>query len=172
MASRAIDDGIVGQILAVVDENRPEVDEDEECDIRQLLQGEEEGEDVVRQRLRKAIERVEGMAGIRRGHDPLVMGLVKVLVDERVVQVAMDPVDAEIGEDEEDGELEEVVPESRALLGRVVELAVPADFEAHQWSRAERHEGHRLVGLDDLEPDLVLDELWVVQSALVENEVV
>jgi hypothetical protein len=110
------------------------------------------------------------MASVGRRHDPLVMRLVKVLVDEWVVQIAMNPVDAEVGEDEEDGELGEVVPKSRAFIGRIVELAVSADFEAHQRGCAERHERHGLVGLNDLEPDLVLDELGVVQGTLVEDE--
>ena len=110
------------------------------------------------------------MAGEGRGHDPLVVRLVKVLVDERVVEVAMDPVDAEVGEDEEDGELEEVVPHAGALLGGVVKLAVASNLEAHEGRGAEGHEGHGLVGLDDLEPDLVLDELGMVEGALVEDE--
>lgn len=170
MASRTIDNRVICEVLAVVDENRPEVDKDEEGDIGQLLQREEKGKDMVRQRLREAIERVEGMASVGRRHDPLVMRLVKVLVDEWVVQIAMNPVDAEVGEDEEDGELGEVVPKSRAFIGRIVELAVSADFEAHQRGCAERHERHGLVGLNDLEPDLVLDELGVVQGTLVEDE--
>lgn len=38
---------------------------------------------MIRDRLREAVEGMEGVAGVRRGHDPLVVRLVKVLVDER-----------------------------------------------------------------------------------------
>lgn len=125
---------------------------------------------MVGQRLREAIEGVEGVAGEGRGHDPLVVRLVEVLVDAWVVEVTMNPVDAEVGEDEKDGELEEVVPKSWTLLGGVVELAVASNLEPHERSCGQRHEGHGLVGLDDFEPDLVLDEFGVVHGALVEDQ--
>jgi len=98
------------------------------------------------------------------------MGLVKVLVDERVVQVAVNPVDAEVGKEKEERELEDVVPHAGPLVGGVIELAVAADFEEEKGCGADGHEGHRLVGLLDLEPDLVLDELGMVDGALVEDE--
>ena len=47
VARGAVDDGVVGEVLAVMDEDGPEVDEDEESDVGELLQGEQEGEDVV-----------------------------------------------------------------------------------------------------------------------------
>lgn len=170
VAGSTVDDRVVGEVLAVVDHNGPEVDKDEEEDVGHLLQREDEGEDVVRDGLHEAVDGVEGMAGKGRRHDPLVVRLVQVLVDPRVVQVSVNPVDPEIGEDEEEGELEDVVPQARSLGGDVVELAEAADFEQEERRSEERHEGHRLVGLDDLEPDLVLDVLGVVHGALVKDE--
>ena len=97
-------------VFAVVDEDGPDVDEDEEGDVGKLGEGEQEGEHVVRQRLGVAVQRVEGVRGKGRGHDPLVVRLVDVLVDAWVVQTAVDPIDQRVGEEEEEGELQVVVP--------------------------------------------------------------
>ena len=172
VARSAVHDGVVGEILTVVDEDGPEVDEDEEDDVGHLLQGEDERENVIRHGLGETVERVESMAGVRRRHDPLVVRLVKVLVDERVVEVAVDPVDAEVGKEEEQRELKNIVPHSGPFGGRVIQLGVATDLESHNRCGAECHERHGLVGLNDLEPDLVLDELGVLQGPLVEDEVV
>lgn len=166
----AVDDRVVGEVLAVVDHDGPEVDKDEEEDVGHLLQREDEGEDVIRDGLGEAVDGVEGMAGVGRGHDPLVVRLVQALVDGGVVEAAVNPVDEEVGEDEEERELEEVVPQAGALLGDIVELAVAADLEQEEGRRHQGHEGHGLVGVDNLEPDLVLEVLGVVHDALVEDE--
>lgn len=101
MACSTVDDRIVGKILAVVDHDGPEVHEDKKRNISHLLKGENEGEHMVGDRLSEAIKRMEGMARKRGGHDPLVVSLVKMLVDEWVVKPSMDPVDAEVGKDKE-----------------------------------------------------------------------
>lgn len=84
----------------------------------------------------------------------------------------MSPVDAEVGKDEEQRELEVVVPEARALLGGVVELAIAVDLSKEDRSSNEGHDGECFVGRDHLEADLVLDETGVVESALVKDELV
>ena len=76
MAGSAVDDGRVGDVLAVVDHDSPDLDESEQCDVGELLQREDEGEEVVWEGLGEAVERVEGVRGERRGHDPLVVRLV------------------------------------------------------------------------------------------------
>ena len=81
----AVDDGRVRNILSVMDQDGPDVDEYEENNIGKFLQRKDEREDVIRDRLREAIHRVEGVRGIRRWHDPLVMRLMEVLVDQGVV---------------------------------------------------------------------------------------
>lgn len=81
MAGGAVDDGAVGHVLAVVDEDGPDVDEDEQGDVGELLEREEEGEDVVGERLGEAVDRVEGVGGEGAGHDPLVVWFVQALVD-------------------------------------------------------------------------------------------
>lgn len=120
MAGGAVNNGVVGVVLAVVDHDGPEVDEHKEADVRHLLEREDEGEHVVGNTLGETVDGVEGVAGVGSGHDPLVVRLVQVLVHERVVEAAVNPVDAKIGEHDEERELEEVVPAAGALIGGVV----------------------------------------------------
>ena len=141
MAGGAVDDRVVGVVLAVVDHDGPEVDEHEEADVRHLLQREDEGEHVVGDALRKPVDGVESVAGVGRRHDPLVVRLVQVLVDGRVVKTAVDPVDAEIGEHDEERELEEVVPPAGPLGRRVVQERVAAHFGDQEGESEERHDG-------------------------------
>lgn len=127
---------------------------------------------MIRCGLRKTIERVESMACKRRRHDPFVVRLVKPFVDEWVVQVSMNPVNAKVGKDKEKRKLENVVPETGPLVGRVVELAVAADFNEEDGRGANCHKRHRLVRLDDFKPDLAFDESGMVHSALVKDDIV
>lgn len=110
------------------------------------------------------------MASKGRRHDPLVVKLVQVLVDQAVVKPAMSPVDAEVGEKEEERELEEVVPEPGTIFGGVVEFAVSAHFKEEEGCCDDGHDGHGLVGCNDFKADLVLDEARVVKCSLVEDE--
>jgi hypothetical protein len=47
MICRAIDHGVGSEIFAVVDHDCPELDEDEEGEVGEFLEGEDEGEEVV-----------------------------------------------------------------------------------------------------------------------------
>ena len=85
VASSAIDDRRVGDVLSVMYEYCPEVDENEKGHIGKFLQREYEGKDVVWDTLREPIERVEGMRCIWCRHDPLMMRLMQCLVDHWVV---------------------------------------------------------------------------------------
>lgn len=170
VAGGAVDDGVVRHELAVVDQDGPEVDKDEQEDVAHLLQGEEQGEDVVGEGLGEAVERVEGVGGVRGGHDPLVVRLVQVSVDQRVVQPAVNPVDAEVGEENEEGILEPVVGGEGGLVGAVVELGVAADLEKHHEHGQDGHGGHGDHGLLDLKFDLVAEVFRVFECLLVEDE--
>lgn len=110
------------------------------------------------------------MAGVGRGHDPLVVRLVEVLVDLGVVEPAVDPVDAEIGEDDEEGELDDVIPHARAILSCIVHLAVSADLGDEERHGAETHDGHGAHSLGNLHGDLVLEVFRVSEGSLVEDE--
>ena len=98
-----------GRGIARTDHDGPDVDEDEEADVGELLEGKEEWEDVVGDALREAVYWVESVAGEGGRHDPLMMWLVEGPVDPGVMEAAVDPVDEEVGKDEKEGKLEEVV---------------------------------------------------------------
>ena len=138
----AVNDGVVGEVLAVVDQNGPEVDKDEENHICDLGEREQEREDVVRDGLAPTVDRVEGVACKWGRHDPLVVGLVQPLVDERVMKSPMNPVDPEVSEGDEEGKLSPVVPLARTVFRSVVESAVPAHFEKEQRSSQKGHAWH------------------------------
>lgn len=89
----------------VVDRHRPDVDEQVESQVDELVHREEKDVDVVGNALQEAVDRVEGVAGVGRRNFPGVVRLVEG-VDEAVVQEAVDPVDEAVGEEDErdDGE--------------------------------------------------------------------
>lgn len=115
MASGAIDNWRVRHVLSVVDHDSPDLDESEESNVGKLLKWEHEWEKVVRHALAVSVERVESVRGVWCRHDPLVVRLVESLVDKRVVQATMDPVDAEVGKHQEQRELNIVVPSPNQL---------------------------------------------------------
>lgn len=80
----------------------------------------------------EAIHRVEGVAGIRCRHDPLVMWFVQRLVNRRIVQTPVDPVDTQIGEGNEQRELEEVVECKRSVRRSVVEFPKTTNFKQEE----------------------------------------
>jgi hypothetical protein len=179
VAGSAVDDGRVGDVLAVVDHDGPDLDESEERDVGELLQGEDEGEEVVGHGLREAVERVEGVGCEGRGHDPLVVRLVQALVEELAVQRAVDPVDAEVGEHQEDWELEPVpgvaedaqerVGES-GVGGGVVDEAVALDFGDEEGDCENGHDRDGVESLFDFHANLVLEVFGVLEGGLVEDE--
>jgi len=170
VARRAINNRGVSDVLAVVDEDGPDLDEEEEGQVCEFLQREDEGEDVVGNRLGPAVDGVEGDGGVGGRHDPFVVGFVQGFVDGGVVQAAVDEVDEAVGEEEEEGELEEVVPGEGRFGGCVVELGVAADFGEEEGRGEQGHVRHAVYGLRDLHLDLVLEEFRVLEGGLVEDE--
>ena len=55
VACRAIDDVGIRYVFAVMDEDSPDVDEDEEGDVCEFLEGEQEREEVVWNALGEAV---------------------------------------------------------------------------------------------------------------------
>lgn len=86
VVGRAVDD--VRQaggdaIVAVVNGDGPDVDEDVQGQVEHLVEGEEEGVDVVWEPLQEAVHRMEGVAGEGGGDLPHVVWFVKQLVGTR-----------------------------------------------------------------------------------------
>lgn len=98
-----------GRIEGFTNEDSPEVDEGEEGNIGELLERKDEWKDVVWYTLSEAIHGVEGVAGVRCRHNPLVMWFVQRLVNLGMMQTPMDPVDEQIGEGNEQWKLKKIV---------------------------------------------------------------
>lgn len=98
-----------GKIEALTNEDGPKIDEGEEGNVCELLEREDEWENVVWHTLGEAIYGVEGVAGVRGGHNPFVMRFVQGLVYFGVMQAPVDPVDRQIREGNEQWELKEIV---------------------------------------------------------------
>ena len=170
VASSAIDDVGIRYVFAVVDEDGPDVYEDEEGDVGEFLKGEEEREEVVWDALGEAVEGMEGVRGVGRGHDPFVVGFVEGFVEAGVVETAVDPVDEEVGKADEEGELEVVVECEGGVGGCVVEFSVAANFKEEKGSGEDGHDGHGDHGLADFEGDLVLEVFGVGDGGVIEDE--
>ena len=157
-----------------MDHDRPYLYKHEKRKVGELLEREDKREDVVGQALAEAVYRMESMACERARHDPLVMRLVDMLVDQRVVKPTVYPVNAKVREDEEERELEHVVPSThtpwRVSRQGVIDLAVSAHFCDEERHCEYGHDGYSVRGLLDLESDLVLEELRVVERVLIEYE--
>ena len=72
-------------VEALTNEDGPKIDEDEESDVREFLEGEDEWKDMVGYALGEAIHWMESVAGERCWHDPLVMWLVQRFVEFRMM---------------------------------------------------------------------------------------
>lgn len=82
----------------------------------------------------------------------------------------MDPIDAEVGEDEEEGELKVVIVGVWFVCENVVEFAVSADFREEERDGKDRDPGHGADGLFYFHADLILQELRVLEGGFVEDE--
>lgn len=83
---RAVDDArqhVWDPIVAVVNGDGPDVDENVQGQVEHLVEGEEERVDVVRESLQEAVDWMEGVAGKGSGDLPQVVWLVKQLQRER-----------------------------------------------------------------------------------------
>jgi len=103
MMCRSVDnffERMVGDHIRVVNEDGPKVDQDEQDEVEMSLEGEDEGEEVVRDGLGITIHWVEGMRCEGRGDDPLVVRFMDILIEEGKVEPTMDPVNTIISEEQ------------------------------------------------------------------------
>lgn len=127
MASGTVDGGILRNILAIMNENCPDVDEGEEYEVGKFVKGEDEGKEVVRERLQVSVNGVKRVRRKWRRHDPLVMRLMQTLVQKRVVQSTVDRIDSKVGECDKKRVLQ--IEIFLAVLERVpVKFAVTVDL--------------------------------------------
>lgn len=170
VARRTIDNGVVGQVLTIVNQHSPDVDETKKTQVSQLLEREEEREDVVWQTLHVTINWVESMRGKGGRNDPLVMRLVQALVHSRRMQPTVDAVDQCIGENQEQGEGEKEVGPAAVVLNAPVKLGVALGLQNKPGHSKCSHNGNGRGGLSDLESHLILEILRVLEIIVIENE--
>lgn len=64
---------------------------------------------MIRYALREPIQRVKGVTCVWRRHDPFMMRFMQRLVDHRMMQASVYPIDEKVGKADEEGELKDVV---------------------------------------------------------------
>lgn len=109
------------------------------------------------------------MRSVWSWHDPFVVRLVKRLVDKWVMQAAVDPVNTKVCEEDEKGELEDVVQREGRIGKAVVKLRVTAYFGQHASGSQERHDWHGFVCLDNFHANLVLEIFRMLECRFVEH---
>ncbi len=82
----------------------------------------------------------------------------------------MNKVDAKVGEDEEERELEEIVPSSRSFSKGVVELGVSPNLGEEEGYREDRDPRHGANSLSDLHSYLVLEKFRVLENRFIEDK--
>ena len=120
--------------------------------------------------LRKAVHGMEGMTSVRCRHDPFVVWLMECLINPRMMQPSMNPINTEIGEADEQWELYVVVNTERCIGGRIVQFSVASNFGEETWSGEDSHDGHGDHGLCDFESHLVFEVFWVGERRVIEYE--
>lgn len=86
------------------------------------------------------------------------------------MKAAVNPVDAEIGEEQEKRELQDAVIGERLFGEGIVHFAVSADFGQEEWRCEDGHDRHGFHGLGDFHADLVAEIFGVIEGGFVEDE--
>ena len=82
----------------------------------------------------------------------------------------MDEIDEEVGEEEEEGELEVVVQWEGCVGWCVVKLAVASDLCCETYHRQDCHTRHGGHGLFDLQLYLIFEIFWMLECGFVKDE--
>ena len=167
MRSR-INDAVLGDEVAVMDRDGPHVDEDKHAEVDELVHREEEGVNVVRCALRKAVQRVEGMRGPWGGHLPQVVLLVDRAVENGPVEGTVDPINTEVGEHEERAYAEKL--EGHAALEPVIEFRIAAYLVPEDDGGQEAHYGDAPSGRQNFAVHLVWNHLGVLEIRFVKEK--
>ena len=107
----------------------------------------------------------------RRRHNPPMMRLMQRLINQRMMQPAMNQINQPIRKHQEQRELRDHVPPP-ILLGVQVQFAVPADFGEKPWGGEDGHLGQRVHCQGDFLFDLAGEEARVGFVGFVKDEVV
>lgn len=124
VVASAVDELPIGEGDAVVDGGGPDGDGNEEDEMGELVHGHDEGHDPVGPRLRPGIQGVESEGSEGAGEDEGVVQLVDGAVQELRVEGVVNPVNEEVGHDEENDHREGPVQDGERDVVEVVELEV------------------------------------------------
>jgi len=172
MMSAGVDDFGSKHIVAIVNHDRPDVNEHEDGNIEPLLHGNNVYKQMVRNRLSITIKRMESMGSERGRDDPLVVGLVETLVKDRVMEPTVDPIDTKIGEHKEGSNTEEHIGDTSIGLGITIKLGITLNFTPEPWDSEQNEARNSLDSTIDFQTNLVLQELWMLHNFMIEqNEV-
>lgn len=174
MVGRTVDELFrpgAGDHVAVVDEDGPELHENEEYGVEVLLHRANKDKDMVRSRLQESIDGVESNRSPGRGNNPLVVRLVNVFVDAGVVFESVNPINEEVVEDHVyNGRDEE--PGPAVLIDVRVEKTVAADLGEEKGQTEKIYDRNGPERRHDFLGDLVFEESRVVLQSTVEDQVV
>lgn len=170
MTRRPIQDRAIRHILPIMNKHRPQLHKKEQRQIAELLQWENERKHMVRHTLQPPINRMERHARIRSRHNPFMVRFMQTLINQRVMQTAMDEINTEIRKQQEERELQVIVISEWFIGEGIVEFGVPPYFGEEEGGGEDGDEGHGVDGLADLHPYLVFEEFGVFEGCFVEDE--
>jgi len=109
MVGGGIDDGAIQKVRSIVDHDGPCIDKDEQRQKQETVHRDDIEKHMVWNCLRGAVDWVERVRRKRRRHFPQVVRLVDGRVNQRVVEISVDPVDCHVGEEKEQDDAEEKI---------------------------------------------------------------
>ena len=129
--------------------------------MSELVHGHDEGHDPVRPGLGPSIERMEGEGSEGAREDERVMQLVDGTIQEIRVESVMDPVDAEIRNDEKDGDRESPVEDRQGEVVEEVKFEVKLSVALLQSQMDGRVDSSNDKNRDKSDPELTLDLAYI-----------
>ena len=138
----------------------PNVDEYKERHVCKLLKWKEKYEHMIWHALAEPVQGVEGVAGEWGWHDPLMMWLVQSFVHQGMVQSSVDPVDTKVGETDENGELQNVVPHARPIRCCIIQLRVSTNLAQEEGEREDGHDRERLPSSGEFPSAFDSSKIW------------
>lgn len=157
--------------VTVMNQDRPDLHEDEHDQVKVPLHRADEDEDVVRQRLHEPVGRVESECCPRSRHNPLVVWLMDVLVHAWVVLQPVNPVNGDIIE----GDIQQCrdcYPCPAILADISVEKTLSPYLGEKDGKRHQVDPRDSVHGRSDFLADLVLQEARVMLKSPIKDEVV
>lgn len=121
MAS-AIDQLPISEGNTVMDGSSPNGDGNEKNEVSKLVHGDDVGTEPVRPALGPCVQRMEGKGREGARIDEGVVELVERAIEEITMQCKVNPIDAEIGDDEEKGNRKYPISNGQGHIVEVIKV--------------------------------------------------